>query len=158
MRNIKVLIIWTIISCIIIGIETYQYKNNKYSDNITPSLIVKDSIPAFINKSAKEGLKEALKYYGIQHSNIVYAQALLETGYFKSNICLDNNNLFGLYNSKTKNYYKFRHWSESVVAYKKWVQKRYNHPENYYKFLSRIKYASDPMYIVKLKQIIKKEK
>lgn len=36
--------------------------------------------PSFMNKSPKEGLWEALEYYGIHHKEIVYAQAVLETG------------------------------------------------------------------------------
>lgn len=115
------------------------------------------SVPVFMDKSAKEGLRDALKYYGIHHPDIVYAQAILETGHFKSVGCLKHNNLFGLYNSKAKRYCRFNHWSESVIAYKEWIQRRYKPPEDYYKFLSRIHYAEDPAYISKLKQIVKKQ-
>lgn len=115
------------------------------------------SPPVFMNKPAKEDLKEALSFYGIHHPDIVYAQAILETGHFKSAGCLKHNNLFGLYNSKARRYCRFKHWSESVIAYKEWIQRRYKPPEDYYKFLSRIHYASDPTYISKLKQIVKKE-
>lgn len=115
------------------------------------------SQPEFMSKSANEGLKEALEFYDIQHPDIVYAQAVLETGYFKSVGCVKYNNLFGLYNSKTKRYCRFNHWTESVVAYKEWIQQRYNPQEDYYRFLTRIHYASDPAYISKLKQIVKKE-
>lgn len=115
------------------------------------------SPPVFINKSAKEGIREALEFYDIQHPDIVYAQAILETGHFKSAGCVKHNNLFGLYDSKAKRYCRFNHWSESVVAYKEWIQRRYKPPEDYYEFLSRIHYASDPTYVSKLKQIVKKE-
>lgn len=115
------------------------------------------SVPVFMDRTAKEGLIDALKYYDIQHPDIVYAQALLETGHFKSVGCLKHHNLFGLYNSKAKRYCRFNHWTESVIAYKEWIQRRYKPPEDYYKFLSRIGYASDPTYISKLKQIVKKE-
>lgn len=113
--------------------------------------------PSFYDKPAKEGLREALEFYGIQHLDVVYAQAILETGHFKSAGCLKHNNLFGLYNSKAKRYCRFNHWTESVIAYKEWIQRRYKPPEDYYKFLSRINYAEDPAYISKLKQIVKKE-
>lgn len=115
------------------------------------------SVPVFMDRTAKEGLIDALKYYDIQHPDIVYAQALLETGHFKSVGCLKHHNLFGLYNSKAKRYCRFNHWTESVIAYKEWIQRRYKPPEDYYKFLSRIGYASDPTYISKLKQIVKKQ-
>lgn len=107
----------------------------------------------FFSKSPKEGLKEALYYYSIEHPDIVYKQAILETGNFKSDLCVNNNNLFGLYDSKNKKYYSFNHWSESVIAYKKYIQYRYKGNEDYYKFLQRIGYAKDKQYISKLKSI-----
>lgn len=113
------------------------------------------SVPVFMDRTAKEGLIDALKYYDIQHPDIVYAQALLETGHFKSVGCLKHHNLFGLYNSKAKRYCRFNHWTESIIAYKEWIQRRYKPPEDYYRFLKRINYASDPLYIRKLKQIVR---
>lgn len=124
------------------------------SENLPPT--PPDTIPAFFSKSPQEGLYEALLYYDIQHPDIVYAQALLETGYFKSKGCTRDHNLFGLYSSKYKRYCKFNHWTESVKAYKEWIQNRYKPPSNYYEFLRRIHYAEDPTYITKLKQIVKK--
>lgn len=137
----------------------HEGKASKSLINTTPPPVV-DTVPAapeFMDKEVHEGLKEALDCYEIKCPDIVYAQAVLETGHFKSDICLNNNNLFGLYNSKTKKYYKFNHWSESVVAYKEWIQKRYKPPEDYYAFLERVHYASDPKYTHKLKQIVKQK-
>ena len=114
----------------------------------------KDIQPDFFNKLPQEGLMEALEYYEIKHPQIVYAQAILETGHFKSNVCLNYNNLFGLYDSKNKDYYKFNHWAESIVAYKEWIQKKYQPPNNYYVFLEEINYASDKEYISILKSIV----
>lgn len=110
----------------------------------------------FFSKSPQEGLMEALEYYGVKHSQIVYAQAVLETGHFKSDLCLNDNNLFGLYNSKKGKYYKFDHWIESVIAYKDFIQYKYKPSEDYYKFLQRIGYAEDSNYISKLKGIVNK--
>lgn len=118
---------------------------------------LKPSEPQFFSLPAKEGLKEALAFYDIQHPDIVYAQAILETGHFRSQGCLRDNNLFGLYNSKKRQYHKFDHWSVSVVKYKEWIQRRYKPPEDYYKFLQRIGYASDPNYVNKLRNIVKNE-
>lgn len=111
--------------------------------------------PIFMTQPPEEGLMEALGYYGIEHPEIVHAQAILETGYFKSNVCVNKNNLFGLYNSRKKTYYEFDHWSESIKAYRDWIQRRYNPPQDYYKFLESINYASDPLYTHKLKIIVK---
>lgn len=82
--------------------------------------------PEFLlSDKPEDGLMKALEYYNVQHKNVVYAQAILETGHFRSKVCREYNNLFGLYNSTTKDYYKFNHWSESVNAYKNLVQYKY---------------------------------
>lgn len=125
-------------------------------EKVSPPPII-DTIPDFMGKGAKEGLREALLYYEVHHPDIVYAQAVLETGNFKSYGCTNDNNLFGLYNSKLGKYHKFNHWHESVISYKHWIQRRYKPPEDYYKFLKRIGYASDPLYTNKLKSIIRHE-
>lgn len=121
--------------------------------------IISDGKPSFYSKSPQEGLMEALEYYGVKHPQIVYAQAVLETGNFKSDVCLINNNLFGLYDSKNKKYYKFDHWTNSVEDYISMVQYKYKGdsdkpPNDYYKFLSDIGYAKDTQYIQKLKRIV----
>lgn len=93
----------------------------------------------------------------VPEPEIVYAQAVLETGWFKSNLCREHNNLFGLYDSRNKCFYRFDHWVESVEAYEKWILNKYTDTtENYYHFLVRINYAEDPNYIRKLKQIVHK--
>lgn len=78
--------------------------------------------PSFMHKSPKDGLWEALEYYDIHHKEIVYAQAILETGHFKSGGCHKGHNLFGL---RGKHYHRYKHWSESVKAYKEKIQSRY---------------------------------
>lgn len=138
----------------------YIHKSKAFKSAINAISVV-DSIPSepeFMSQTPSEGLKTALEYYEIRYPDIVYAQAVLETGHFKSTVCLNYNNLFGLYNSKKKEYYKFNHWSESVVAYKEWIQKKYEPPEDYYSFLYRIHYGSDPKYTHKLKKIVNKNK
>ena len=54
-------------------------------------------ITTFENKTPEEGIDEALLYYNIKHPTIVKAQAILETAHFSSDLCVKNNNLFGLY-------------------------------------------------------------
>lgn len=100
----------------------------------------------------------ACEFYGILHPDIVVAQSILETGYYKSNICKNYNNLFGLYNSYKKDYFKFDYWWESVEAYKTKVQYKLGKDscsrEEYYKFLEELPYATDPNYIFKLKKLV----
>lgn len=115
-------------------------------------LIVMLNSPPFMTQSPEEGLWNALEYCDIHHKEIVYAQAILETGHFKSKGCRIGNNLFGLKGKKY--YYKYNHWFESVVAYKEKIQSRHRPGEDYYKFLIRIHYATDPNYINLLKKIV----
>lgn len=113
--------------------------------------------PEFLlSEKPDDDLMAVLEYYNVKHKNIVYAQAILETGHFRSKVCREYNNLFGLYNSSTKDYYKFNHWSESVVAYLNYIQYRYKPPDDYYQFLIKIGYAEDPQYVEKLKNIVKR--
>lgn len=117
-------------------------------DNIEHS-----ATPIFFSQSPEEGLVEALEYYNVQFPQIVYAQALLETGHFTSSVCKKYNNLFGLYNSEIRNYYSFEHWSDSVKAYRDFVQYKYKGNTDYYTFLVNLPYATDPNYIRKIKQL-----
>lgn len=127
------------------NIESTTVEN---TDNIEHS-----AAPAFFIQSPEEGLIEALDYYGIQYPEIVYAQALIETGHFKSKLCTQYNNLFGLYNSRTRSYYRFDNWWDSVIAYRDKVQYKYKGDVDYYTFLVKLPYATDPNYIRKIKQL-----
>ena len=104
----------------------------------------------------KENLYNELIAQGVDFPKIVLAQAILETGHFKSHACLQKNNLFGLRN-KDGTYMSFDHWTDSVAAYKKFIQKYNSCPRDYYKYLQDLGYAKDPNYITKLKQIVNKK-
>lgn len=146
----------------VLGVSIYHLRcsvENIKPPEIKVEHIVNEEQPDFFSKSPQEGLIEALEYYGVKHPQIVYAQAVLETGHFKSDLCLNDNNLFGLYNSKRCRYHTFDHWKDCIIAYKEMIQYKYkgdsNKPPNdYYKFLSDIGYAKDPNYIKKLKRIV----
>ena len=98
-------------------------------------------------------LAKTIEKYGISHPRIVIAQALLETGYFTSRVCLECNNLFGL-RRKDGSYYEFNSWEESVKAYKDYVHYKYK-GGSYLNFLRVIGYAEDPNYVFKVAQIAK---
>lgn len=91
---------------------------------------------------------------GLSNQLFVLAQALLETGHFSSRVCKEYNNLFGLYDSKSRDYFRFARWEDSVVGYKKMIQYKYK-GGNYLNFLKRIGYAEDPMYIQKIAKMAK---
>lgn len=90
---------------------------------------------------------------GIKHPEIVIKQTILETGWYSDSYLMSRNNLFAF---RTKKYLKFKNWKASVEYYKKWQDKHYlNSDENYYRFLIRIKYATNkyPVYLKKIKYV-----
>lgn len=100
---------------------------------------------------------------GVQHPEIVTAQAIWETGWFKCNNCsLDKNNLFGFNTGGP--YFEYADWKESVDAYKRWQDSHYDPMRDYYRFLACIyttktgrcvKYCEDPdTYVMCLKNTI----
>jgi hypothetical protein len=93
----------------------------------------------------------------------VKAQIRHETGNLTSYFCLKQNNLFGMRFAPRRkttaigegNHMAiYRSWQESLLDYKIW-QDSYYHGGDYYQFLSKIGYATDPWYIYKLNNIKK---
>ena len=142
-----------LMGCIAIGyiLGALPYWTAKpVEDNV---IVITEEVPDFWNLPPEEGLWEAMEYYDIDHPATVYAQAILETGYFKSRVCKEYNNLFGLYNSRKGDYFRYNHWVESVIAYAELIQGSKRYDDIYYDYLTKIGYAEDKDYITKLKQI-----
>lgn len=120
---------------------------------LTVSILLLLLVSSKANNHQKE-LKELLEKHDVEHSDIVLAQAILETGWFKcSNCSWEHNNPFGFF---WKGRYKeFRDLHHAVTYYKTWQEKWYKGGD-YYNFLKKIGYAEDKKYISKLKSIVKK--
>ena len=101
-----------------------------------------------------EALYTMLVYFNVPCPAVVLAQAQLETGHFKY---IPSRNLFGLYSGN--NLMRFDHWTESVVAYKRYISERYtgdpNNVEQYLAFLEVLGYADAEDYNKLLRQLIK---
>ncbi|MCH5238053.1 MAG: glucosaminidase domain-containing protein [Muribaculaceae bacterium] len=123
---------------------------------------IREDTPSKSNFERKEilpeltiaNLYEEIKRNGIKYPKIVLAQAILETGWFKFNVCRNKHNLFGLTNPRTKDYYEFDHWAGSVKAYYMKVQYRYK-GGNYLLWFKKIGYAEDPGYIRAVIRVLK---
>lgn len=103
---------------------------------------------------SEETLFKTLEHFGYANPATITAQAVLETGNFKSRLCLEKNNLFGLYNSRKREYFEFDSWISCIFAYKEMIYSRYNpEKEDYWQFLERIGYAEDPNYVTKVKTL-----
>jgi len=129
--------------------------NGYYFIGVILYLVLLSSI---YSQTQQEVLSE-LQKQEVLFPEIVLAQSILETGWYKCKNCsMDKNNLFGLWNHRQQTYYQFKTWQLSVTAYKnyiqyKWYKKDY---EDYYQFLTEIGYATDINYISKIKQIVNK--
>jgi len=118
---------------------------------------------------SKELCKIALRIY-VQHPEIVYRQAILETNHFTSKLFLKYGNLSGMKYpakrkttsigkirvGKIKNYAEYAHWLDSIrdlALWQDYYRKAGYDLSNYYSFLATIPYATDKKYVTKLKKI-----
>ena len=121
-------------------------QQQKKTDNITKSENPELTIPNLYKEIIRNG---------ILYPKIVLAQAILETGWFRSSVCRNKHNLFGLTNPRTGKYYEFNHWTESVRAYYTKVQYKYK-GGNYLLWLDEIGYAEDSDYVLVITKILNK--
>lgn len=154
-NKIEVTIISVLLLLITALITAASYRSCTEQSTEQDSVTVKLEQPEFFlyDYPNKELLYQACEYYDIHHADIVVAQAVLESGWFSSENCLNNCNLFGLYNSRKQEYFKFDHWTESVKAYKDYIQSKYINGD-YYSFLDSLGYAEDTCYNEKLREVL----
>jgi hypothetical protein len=151
-RLINILLIIAIVS---LGVLVFL--DHKTMEQCKPPAYTKLEQPEFLDMELSDStLLKALVYYEVKEPLIVLAQAKLESANYKSRLCKEKNNIFGLYNSKAKQYYNFDHWTNCILAYKNMIEYRHQDGEDYYHFLLRIQYAEDSMYISKVKSIVSK--
>jgi len=116
-----------------------------------------------IKSQTSHEVKLELDKYEIaeEHKNIIVAQSILETGWYKSLWCKNFENIFGLTKRIDKKQVPqvFTDWKHSVKSYYYQIYLKYTKleaPKTYYAFLVNLPYAMDPKYIDKLKKIVKK--
>ena len=120
------------------------------------------------NEFSEEKLIEEISKRNFKFPHIVLAQAKLETSNFKSNIFIENHNLFGMKEAvKRINVAKgtqFEHayydtWKESIEDYAYYCATYLNDvstESDYYAYLSQ-NYASNTNYVSAIKDMIQKE-
>jgi uncharacterized FlgJ-related protein len=118
---------------------------------VTIEKIVNKIVPEDIKLNDTSLVKELVKN-DVMQINVALAQAKLETGYYKSRICRENKNLFGIKAHKCKyvqgsknNHAYYKTYKDNIACYAH-IQRRY---------LKNIdgKYAEAPDYIDALKRI-----
>ena len=115
-----------------------------------------------------ELLYEQINQKNIKFPDIVFAQAVLESGHFKSQLFINQNNLFGMrapkkrettaINKGKKEYALYNDWDSSIEDYQLWQEFTLKNKGNltrsqYFALLSRV-YASDRKYVSSLKRVI----
>jgi hypothetical protein len=126
--------------------------------------LIKDS-----DEFSQGKMASMMKDLNIKFPWIPMAQSMLETGKWKSDIFVENNNLFGMREAKSrittaigtnKNHAEYNSWRESIYDYA-FYQSRYlgkiQSEEEYYQYLDA-SYAEDPSYIKKVKQMVERHK
>jgi hypothetical protein len=155
----------TTLVAVVIGI--IRVNDVSFISEETKAIILREADKA--NEFSPEKLKAYILELNIKFPHIVYAQAQLETGEFKSKIFKENNNLFGMKvatrrpttNKGEDNGHAFYvNWKESVVDYAFYSAQYLSNIKSeseYFDYLGQ-SYAEDPNYISKIRKIIDKTK
>ena len=155
MKTLIIMILTTIV--IELGLITYcNFQHTPNNNKIEQQINIKESFDYMSIPTSELNDTILLKYLReettIEEYMVVLAQSVLETGWFTSPICLNKNNILGLYDSSKNTYYAFEHWTDCILAYKKWIYDKYpNYVDyGYIDYLIKLPYATDKDYKNKL--------
>lgn len=122
-----------------------------------------------INRFTKDRFIKELKNKKIKYPEIVMAQAIIESGFGRSELFINNNNLFGMREAKSRmttalgtknNFAYYLKWEDAILDMA-FFQCSYlndvNTEEKYYLYLSA-NYAESPTYTQMVKDIVKNQK
>jgi len=135
----------------------------RYISAETKSIIIKESTKE--NEFSPQKLRAYILELNIKFPHIVYAQARLETGNFKSEIFKTNHNLFGMKvatlrpttnKGEENGHAVYDNWRESVVDYAFYEAQYLSDIKTESEYLQylRANYAEAPNYITQLQSII----
>jgi uncharacterized FlgJ-related protein len=121
------------------------------------------------NLLTKENLWATIKELDIVYPEIVFAQAILESGHFQSQNCKSSNNLFGMMmpnvretvaiGKNKRGFAIYETWVHSVqdyALYQSYTMRRKKMTRSQYLTFIDKKYSESSGYAKKLKQIIKR--
>ncbi len=124
-------------------------------------LIVLCGITAVAQKPTRQEFVAVCDSLGVKHSNVVWAQARLESN-FSSKLYRQKNNCLGIYDSKRKQYAYFESWQDCVKAYRDRVQYRFTRTdatdEEYLQWIAKIGYATSKNYASSVRKIMREGK
>ena len=141
-----------------------------YSFNVQSQTIKSDTVYLSVDSINHRRLYDEIKNQGILYPDIVFAQGILESGHFKSDLFRNNNNLFGMRQPKVrkttatgkrKGYAVYANWIESVRDYKLWqdnLKTKYKKSKKSYLGYIGSTYCECRHYTSQVNNIIKKYK
>lgn len=109
-------------SCLNNGKSPSEVKYDLPKPSLQPNIVKIDTF-------SEANLKKEINDLNILHSDIVFNQARLETGNFKSKVFKNYHNLFGFVGKN--GYIKYSDWKQSVKAYKDFQAKYYKSGDYY---------------------------
>lgn len=121
--------------------------------------------PTLKPKLEKEEVLNYMDSVGIQYPEIVWVQAVWETGHFRSKLYLYNNNLFGMRVARSRKhtaigkrfgYARYVSWQESVLDYKYFQQifiGKIKSKKDYFRYLDKY-YSGSKRYSKSIKKIL----
>lgn len=133
---------------------------DRYNATDTELFVIESDSASF----SEEALRQEIERSGIRFADIVFAQAVLETGSFKSEIFRESNNLFGMKLARSRNttadgelrgHAYYDDWRLSVIDYSLYQStylRKIKTEKQYLRYLAE-NYAEDPYYINKLIRI-----
>ncbi len=146
------------------GVLFVKFKNKTPNQDL--QIIEEENFHELTFKEKKERVLNLLENNNIQHPEIVLAQAILESGNFRSKIFRDNNNMFGMRLperretvavGKHKGYAVYESWEDSIKDYSLYQQSilrgKILSRDEYLNFLGR-RYAEHPEYVSVLKKMV----
>lgn len=145
---------------------------SKPSENIVKNIVIKECLhDDDYLEFTEENLLFYINKFNIRFPELVFTQAYHETGGFKSELFINQNNLFGMKVPKVRAFVsecsncemssyknmKLAGWQVSLLDYALWQNKynKFKNEEKYLEYLDKV-YAEDPKYVQKLK-ILKKQ-
>lgn len=151
------------LTMIVIAVRSYQIgitKGFSGLSDVEKAVVIKKT-----DEFERQKLVQMLKDLNVKFPHIVLAQSMQETGNWKSAIFLENNNLFGMKEARSRittaegtnrNHAYYNHWRESVYDYA-FYQCRYlngiRSEAEYYQYLSA-SYAEDPTYVQRVQSLV----
>ena len=163
---LRVILIVLMCSALSFGVALYMQTDKlnsiKYITEETRMLVINQE-----NEFSEVKLKEYIIGLNIKFPHIVFAQAKLESGYFKSTIFRENNNLFGMRvasrrpttnKGENRGHAVFDNWKESVLDYAFYQAKFLGDIKSEGEYIQYLKanYAEDPGYVEKVIKLSKK--